>query len=133
MEQSDLYLLQHVPSYHLQAVSKVRQLPLAVSAQSAKSTGDSVQIESDKLRELGEQLFDPTACREVIHSLEASDLLILQELTSCGGRANSRDLALYMSSASPASPIAHSSSTPHAPQYPTPHPHGAFEQAVHRL
>ncbi len=131
MEQSDLYLLQHVPSYHLQAVSRTRHLSLPVPAQGTKSTGDSSLIDPGKVRDLGEQLFDPTACREVIRGLEAPDLLILQELTSCGGRANSRDLALYMSSTSPAT--SHTSSTPHAPQYPTPHPHGAYEQAVHRL
>jgi hypothetical protein len=150
MEQSDLYLLQHVPPYHLQAISKARQIALPVSTPGAASIGDSA------LAELGEQLFDPAACREIVRGLDATDLTILRELTACGGRANSRDLALYLSSAglvaagksrpeaistsipaSPASPTfppdpsrAH---TPRAPQYPSPHPHGIFEQAVHRL
>jgi Helicase conserved C-terminal domain len=122
MEQSDLYLLQHVPPYHLQALGRARHIPMPAAAQGAAGMGES------SLTELGEQLFDPAACREVIRGLEQADLAILQELTSCGGRANSRDLALYLSGASFTDP-AHL----RAPQYPPPHPHGAFEQAVHRL
>ena len=144
MEQSDLYLLQHVPQYHLQAVSKARHILLPSAATGPVSSADPSPVE------LGERLFDPAACREVIRGLDEADFTILQELTSCGGRANSRDLALYLSSAGILSagkarqdgiaPIAHggpSTSTDpariHAPQYPAPHPHGAYEQAVHRL
>lgn len=147
MEQSDFYLLQHVPLYHLQAVSKARQIPLPVSTPGATSMGDSA------LAELGEQLFDSESCREVVQGLEMPEFLILQELTACGGRANSRDLALYMSSAgllaagkprpeampavtaaSPATPADLSRAhAPRVPQFPSPHPHGAFEQAIHRL
>lgn len=150
MEQSDLYLLQHVPPYHLQALSKVRQILPPATAQrnlSTFSAGDS------SLVELGEQLFDAAACREIVRSLNEADLVILRELTSCGGRANSRDLALYLSGAGmlpaakggqeSAPSVATAARAPYLspadsmrvrpPQYPAPHPHGAFEQAVHRL
>jgi hypothetical protein len=77
---------------------------------------------------------------------------VLRELVACGGRANSRDLALYLSLADASlttypharekneSLAAYSSTSPAPRQaqmgptlYPAPHPHGAFEQALHRL
>ena len=171
MEASDLYLLQNVPPYHLQAVARARHLP-----QAQKNSLDTASP-----TEIGEALFDLDACRAVIAELGELETRILRELVACGGRANSRDLALYFTSAqllgqskdklptakvtasgplSPSSPGsttlpgdparhkrepgAHSQATPslrpyaeaansHALQYPPPHPHGIFEQALHRL
>ncbi len=170
MEASDLYLLQNVPPYHLQAVAKARHLP-----QAQKSSPDPLNP-----AEIGEALFDLEACRTVIRDLGELETRILNELVACGGRANSRDLALYFTSAQllgqhgekppgdkPAAPTTSSSLSsgssespgdaarrkreaalywqapslrPYAEttystavQYPAPHPHGAFEQALHRL
>jgi Helicase conserved C-terminal domain len=168
MEASDLYLLQNVPPYHLQAVAKARHLP-----QAQKSSLDTLSP-----AELGEALFDPDSCRAVIRELGELETRILNELVACGGRANSRDLALYFTSAqllgqSKEKPVGDkpgASSQPHpgssespvdavrpkrepglqwqtpsalrpyaeaahssAVQYPPPHPHGLFEQALHRL
>ena len=166
MEASDLYLLQNVPPYHLQAVAKARHLP-----QAQKSSLDTVNP-----AEIGEALFDPDACRAAIRDLGELETRILNELVACGGRANSRDLALYFTSAQlldrskekqPGDKPAASSLPPgsgEAPgdaarhkrepglqwqasalrpyaetayssvvQYPPPHPHGTFEQALHRL
>ncbi len=170
MEASDLYLLQNVPPYHLQAVAKARHLP-----QAQKSSLDTLTP-----AEIGEALFDPDACRAAIRDLGELERHILNELVACGGRANSRDLALYFTSAQlldrskekPASDKPAASGAPsnllpgsgespgdaarhrreaglqwqasalrpyaetaysNAVQYPTPHPHGTFEQALHRL
>jgi len=171
MEASDLYLLQNVPPYHLQAVARARHLP-----QAQKNSLDSLNP-----AELGEALFDLDACRAVIGELGELETRILRELVACGGRANSRDLALYFTSAQllgqskdkpPSDKLTTSGalstqhpgssespgdaarqkrepalpwqSTPslrpyaetahsNALQYPSPHPHGVFEQALHHL
>src|SRR5581483_3561451 len=171
MEASDLYLLQNVPPYHLQAVARARHLP-----QGQKSSLDTLNP-----AEIGEALFDLDACRAIIRELGELETRILRELVACGGRANSRDLALYFTSAQlltqdrdkpPADTLttsgavspSHAGSTdmpgdaarhrreqglqwqatpslrPYAEatmsnalQYPPPHPHGVFEQALHRL
>ena len=144
MEQSDLYLLQNVPPYHLQALVKARRLPYSFKGQNINAPGDP----SKTTAEIARLLFDAVSCREAIGSLGEMEKLILRELVACGGRANSRDLALYLSladtplnsdkeDASPSTnnPEGISSSTHQGipPQYPAPHPHGVFEQAVHRL
>src|SRR3984893_16124266 len=177
MDVSDLYLLQNAPPYHLQALVKARRLPVFTNPT------DAISLSSMNLPEIGEALFDPEACQEVIRGLGEIETRILNELVACGGRANSRDLALYFTSAqllhtdkdkhggaqfiapslseksSDASafpgtelhtggtryksdapvqgigslrPYAEVASTS-ALQYPTPHPHGVFEQALHRL
>ncbi len=173
MEASDLYLLQNVPPYHLQAVARARHLP-----QAQKNSLDVLNA-----AEIGEALFDLDACRATIRELGELETLILRELAACGGRANSRDLALYFTSAqllnqgkgkpgdwegphqdklttsgsvstlhsastgTPADVARHRREGQHVPsprpyaeasnpntlQYPQPHPHGAFEQALHRL
>lgn len=160
MEASDLYLLQNVPPYHLQAVAKTRHLP-----QAQKSSPDTLNPV-----EIGEALFDPGTCRAAIRDLGELETRILNELVACGGRANSRDLALYFTSAqllgqgrekpagdkpgsgespgdaapqrreagpswqAPSSPRPYAESAySSAVQYPPPHPHGPFEQALHRL
>ena len=176
MDVSDLYLLQNVPPYHLQALVKTRRLP-----QTLTNPTDAISSSSLNLPEIGEALFDPETCQEVIRGLGELETRILNELVACGGRANSRDLALYFTSAqmlntgkdkhvgaqfiapsekssdvsafpgtepqtggtrykrdTPAQgigslrPYAEAASTS-ALQYPTPHPHGVFEQALHRL
>ncbi len=171
MEASDLYLLQNVPPYHLQAVARARHLP-----QAQKNSLDTLSP-----AEIGEALFDLDACRAAIRELGELETRILRELVACGGRANSRDLALYFTNAQllgqskekpPTDKLTASGalSTPHpgstelpgdaarhkrdpgsqwqstpslrpyaetansnALQYPSPHPHGVFEQALHRL
>src|SRR5436305_1040755 len=176
MDVSDLYLLQNVPPYHLQALVKTRRLP-----QPLTNPTDAISSSSLNLPEIGEALFDPETCQEVIRGLGELETRILNELVACGGRANSRDLALYFTSAqllntgkdkhvgaqfiAPSEKSSDVSAFPgtepqtggtrykrdtpaqgmgslrpyaevaptNALQYPTPHPHGIFEQALHRL
>lgn len=145
MEHSDLLLLQTVPSYHIQAILRTR---LAAHA----ATHNSVEQDPTELSltELAGYLFEPHTCREMLRALGEAEMCVLRELVACGGRANSRDLALYFSS--PGSPFAafasiHEKSialratpllvagpaTGLPSLYPAPHPHGPFEQALHRL
>lgn len=146
MEQNDLLLLQTAPSYHVQAIVKTR---LAAQTSEGKSATSVLDPSALNQVDLAEYLFDPRACREVLHALGEAESCVLRELVACGGRANSRDLALYLSS--PSSPCAavhkqEKSSLVAAPSalvagrpapgsglYPTPHPHGPFEQALHHL
>jgi hypothetical protein len=156
MEQSDLYLLQNVPPYHLQALVKTRRLSFPLKGQNSESNTDPASIP-----EIAQHLFEPITIREALQSLNEEEALILRELVLCGGRANSRDLALYLSEAgllnvpkgkrdttplSPSAPAGSSispSSNERSPvsqrvsqggmQYPAPHPHGVFEQALHHL
>src|SRR5579883_1407702 len=147
MEQRDVHLLQTVPPYHLQAIVKTR---LAAQSSVGKSIEGAPDPASLDLEEAAAYIFEPRACREVLRALDAAEACVLRELVSCGGRANSRDLALYLSSeGSPfaahaheksGSLVAHTASplTPGRPAggsslYPTPHPHGAFELTLHRL
>jgi hypothetical protein len=147
MEQRDVHLLQTVPPYHLQAIVKTR---LAAQSSAGKSIEGAPDPASLDLEEAAAYIFEPRACREVLRALDAAEACVLRELVSCGGRANSRDLALYLSSeGSPfaahaheksGSLVAHTASplTPGRPAggsslYPTPHPHGVFELTLHRL
>lgn len=153
MEQSDLYLLQTVPPYHLQALVKARRLPYSLKGQNINSLPES----STTLTDIAQFLFDPDSCRDAIRSLGEMEESILRELVACGGRANSRDLALYLNltkipldddhklthdqenESTVSSRHLGASSKIHGhlkgvpPQYPAPHPHGVFEQALHRL
>jgi hypothetical protein len=133
MEQSDLDLLQTIPAYHLQSLIKARRLPL-----SSKDLGLSSAIASPSaIAEIAQHLFLPSSIQEAIRGLSDVELLLLRELVSCGGRANSRDLALYFSRRGLFSPVKASELLITAEQssslYPIPHPHGAFEQSLHRL
>lgn len=143
MEQSDLLLLQTAPSYHVQAVVKARLAAQAVVGKGADNLPDLATLD---LAELATYLFESRACRKVLRELGNAESCVLRELVACGGRANSRDLALYFSSAD--SPLAGSPEQENAYSapmmvaghptmlsslYPTPHPHGSFEQALHRL
>lgn len=150
MNQNDLVLLQAAPPYHLQAIIKTRRLPVSVHGQGANKQNDPASM---SITEIAQSLFDPTSCIEALSGLTDMEKSILQELIACGGRANSRDLALYFSclqmplegateanrnnassanvskEPSPSLPRHHTVTL----QYPTPHPHGLFEHAVHRL
>jgi Helicase conserved C-terminal domain len=150
MNQNDLLLLQTAPPYHLQAIVKARRLPVSVNGQDVNKPNDPSSM---TITEIAQYLFDPTSCIDTLSGLAEKEKSILRELIACGGRANSRDLALYFSclqvsledASEPdrkSSSLADSSkgssrSQPHhrlvTLQYPTPHPHGIFEQAVHRL
>src|SRR6266487_2123037 len=124
MEQNDIELLQTVPPYHLQALVKLRRMPLSSSATHP---------------EIAKNLFAPAAIMTALKSLGDVEMMILYELVSCGGRANSRDLALYFftahafSSGKESEAPAASVREHYAPTYPTPHPHGVFEQSLRHL
>ncbi len=145
MEIVDLPLLQSVPLYHLQAILKAR-----VSAQPGGE--DPPDATTADLEEVAAYLFEPRACRALLHTLGEAESCVLRELVACGGRANSRDLALYLSlpdspfathvhtheksgslTASSSALLAARSPAGSQSLYPTPHPHGAFEQALHNL
>ena len=150
MDQSDLLLLQTVPPYHLQAIVKARRLPVSLKGQNINQPPDPSSM---TIAEIAQYLFDPTSCIHTLSGLTEMEKSILRELITCGRRANSRDLALYFSClhVPPAdtseldrksSSVAHSADGASRTQehhrvvtlqYPTPHPHGIFEQAIHRL
>src|SRR5438477_11492273 len=150
MNQSDLLLLQTVPPDRLQALVKTRRASASLKGQNIKKPKDPSSM---TITEIAQDLFDPTSCIDTLSGLAEMEKSILGELIACGGRANSRDLALYFSclqaplddASEPdrkSSSLVDSSkgspkSQPHhrlvTLQYPTPHPHGKFEQAVHRL
>jgi len=140
MEQMDLDLLQTAPPYHVQALVKSRRMPLAAREQSATSTSAS-SVSSvptiPTIVEIAEYLFDPATIHAVLQGLNDTEMALLRELVACGGRANSRDLALYLTSSGVVSPVKgadllavteYSSSL-----YPPTHPHGIFEQSLHHL
>src|SRR5579859_7971518 len=146
MEQSDLDLLAMVPSQHLQAVLRTRRAPLvakALNSESDSPTASSSLAPAD----IAQHLFDLSSLREIITELSEVEQHILRELMACGGRANSRDLALYFSSAGllvPArknidgldaveAPLDPSPFVSTPVQYPAAHPHGVFELALRRL
>jgi hypothetical protein len=146
MEQSDLDLLLAVPPYHLQSLVKLRRLPVTSRGQNTGVSGASgasgasatTSPATTTIPEIAQHLFEAAPISEAIRSLNESERLVLRELVACGGRANSRDLALYFSSIGvftplkggelPAGIAEHSASF-----YPTPHPHGPFEQSLRRL
>ena len=150
MNQNDLLLLKAVPPYHLQAIVKARRLPVSVHGQNINQQIDSSSM---TIIEIAQYLFEPTSCIDTLRGLTEMEKSILHELIACGGRANSRDLALYFSclqgplddasepdrkyaTKADSSKESSKSQTHHrlmTLQYPTPHPHGFFEQAVHRL
>jgi hypothetical protein len=149
MEQSDLDLLQMVPSYHVQAVAKTRLGASfkGYSTEPAPAISSSSSTSSPSLFSVAEALFEPASIKRALQYLSETEQLILRELVSCGGRANSRDLALYFSCSdlltqTPntgtevrgdiADPII-SSASGQLLHYPTAHPHGVFEQAVRHL
>ncbi len=150
MEQSDLSLLQTVPPYHLQALVKTRRLPYSLKGLHINDLPDPSSM---TITDIAQFLFDPPSCSDALRGLSEMERSILHELVACGGRANSRDLALYFSCLDVSHDNApeldrksssignysevYSITVPHhhvvPPRYPTPHPHGVFEQALHRL
>jgi hypothetical protein len=133
MEQSDLDLLQTVPVYHLQSLIKARRLPLSLKDLVSNVTSAPMPT----ITEIAQYLYLPPSIEEAIHDLNSPDLAVLRELVSCGGRANSRDLALYFTKKGLFAPVKNSdpfsTGEPTSNLYPIPHPHGAFEQSLHRL
>ena len=142
MEQSDIDLLQTAPEYHLQTVLRGR---LTRDQQSPATT----TLPTDPLA-IAQYLLNRPDLVRILRSLDVPETHILRELVACGGRANSRDLALYLNNsevlaavkqeAVPAgSELAYGQQarstitlgTP--PQYPVAHPHGVFEQTVRHL
>ncbi len=140
MEQSDVDLLQAVPEYHLQTVLKGR---LTRDQQSPATT----TLPTEPL-EIAQYLLNRPDLVRIIQALGAAEAYILRELVACGGRANSRDLALYLangdilaslkqevqlngSDGRQAAKSTTSLSIP--PQYPVAHPHGIFEQSIRYL
>src|SRR5579859_630703 len=102
MDQSDLELLQIVPPYHLQAVMKSRHVSVsALNLNEGMLAGSGMfgSYPPDALQEVARSLFNADALQEVLVHLEGLPALLLRELVYCGGRANSRDLALYFTSA----------------------------------
>jgi hypothetical protein len=159
MDQSDLDLLQIVPSYHVQTIIKSRHVPLVSSVFSDPAYLEQKLSSSYPLavlEELARYLFDVDALHEVLRNLDEGPALILRELVLCGGRANSRDLALYftlsgllesLQKAGAATDLEGQSSTvsspcptgklspqpPQPPQYPPSRSHGTFELALRHL
>ncbi len=153
MEQSDLDLLQTVPPYHLQAVVKARHVQLSPKVQSSASSSEtpsSASPNSLNTIEIAQSLFEPTSIQEALASLNDLEKIILRELVLCGGRANSRDLALYLTYEGVLAPVKKDAVTSHeilglpsmpsrayqpgaALQYPAAHPHGLFELALRHL
>lgn len=164
MEHVDVELLQNAPASHMQNVLKARNIPVK------RDTGDMGTSLTLTPGEIARSLFDLNDVSHVLGSLDKLEVAILKELTASGGRANSRDLALYFSTIMstfepPQTSLEHSSQSYNAisngsspivsspltrtasnlpgispsatgsvpPQYPVPHPHGLFEQAVRHL
>jgi hypothetical protein len=137
MKQSDLDLLQTAPPYHLQSLLKLRRLPGASKGQSS-GTPATTSASTSTIPEIAQHLFETTTIREAIRSLNETETLMLRELAACGGRANSRDLALYLTSIGVFNAVKGGEQTAaiaehSAALYPAPHPHGPFEQALRRL
>ncbi len=144
MEQHDLDLLHTVPSYHLQSLVKLRRVPLApkgqnvaISTTSVTPTNAASSASTITIPEIAQHLFNPSTIKEAIGSLNDTEGLILRELVDCGGRANSFDLALYLTSSKLLNPIKGTEPPPFTEQggglYPKAHPHGLFEQSLRRL
>ncbi|WP_165423660.1 helicase-associated domain-containing protein [Ktedonosporobacter rubrisoli] len=147
MQQSDFDLLQTVPPYHLQSLIKTRH----IAAPKLQLNSSSSIAPPQSMAEVAQTLFDQDSISEAFEELNDLEKLLLRELCSCGGRANSRDLALYFTSAGLLTPVkkneqvAHESpvsrvaelSLTYQPggglQYPAAHPHGVFEQALRHL
>ena len=136
MEQSDLDLLQAVPPYHLQALVKLRHVPVGSSGQS-NDTHAKTSVSAPTIPEIAAYLFETVTINEAVHGLNETEGLILRELVACGGRANSRDLALYFDTYwklnAPTTRDVSTTTEHSGALYPTPHPHGAFEQSLRRL
>jgi len=149
MDQSDLDLLQTLPTSHLESVVKTRRIPLsplAPNQEPSVGTPTSPSLSPETILELASHLFNPTSITALLQELGEFETTILRELVTCGGRANSRDLAFYLTCAGlltpskKGGPVAFDplqTSLPNTPlqppQYPPAHAHGVFEMAVRHL
>jgi hypothetical protein len=151
MDQSDLDLLQAIPTYHLDSVVKTRRIPLSpLDSKSSAGTPTSPSLSPETLLELASHLFNPTSIAVMLQDLGEFETAILRELVACGGRANSRDLALYLTCVGQLTPSKKAGSVildspqtflpnvpsnlpAQPPQYPPAHAHGVFEMALRRL
>src|SRR5260370_36045662 len=93
MKQSDLYLLQTVPPYHLQALVKARRLPYSFKGQGSNAL---TEPSSMTIAEIGQHLFDPASCHDALRNLNEVQKSILFELIARGGEADSRECSLYL-------------------------------------
>src|SRR5437016_3747342 len=98
MDQSDLDLLQAAPTSHLESIAKTRRIPLSVlvSKREAPAGATLSSLSPDAILELAGYLFNPRSIPIVLQELSEFETAILRELVACGGRANSRDLAFYL-------------------------------------
>jgi Helicase conserved C-terminal domain len=156
MEQSDLELIRTVPLFHLQAVAKVRHIAFVsqdlISGPEHEVLSPTSSSNSNRImQDIAEHLFETSAIADVLENLGEFEMRLLKDLIACGGHANSRDLALYLQSAGRSGGEIDVQVTYHEyvttelvpkvspgtpqvqPRYPEAHPHGVFEQAVHRL
>ncbi|HTI14382.1 MAG TPA: helicase-associated domain-containing protein [Dictyobacter sp.] len=146
MEQSDLDLLRLVPVHHLQAIARTRHASNSAQAflSGASSDNSSVAIPDAVIMEIARSIFAEDTIRDRLCELDDVAAAVLREFVYCGGRANSRDVALFLSYAGQLSneppggafergeaEQSEISSTPI--HYPNPHPHGIFEEAVRTL
>src|SRR5438045_2633575 len=103
MEQRDIELLQTVPSYHLQVLAKTRGIEHLETSFSENHSDVSLSSRSSSPTldpaDLARSLFDAAALKELMSRLDEMDVMVLRELVTSGGRANSRDLALYLQNA----------------------------------
>nr|BBH89255.1 hypothetical protein KTC_40060 [Thermosporothrix sp. COM3] len=127
MELSELELLRTVPAYHVQAMLRARRVKVPAGNED----------EGNELEQIVARLFEPGALIEALSELRGLEKRLLCELVWCGGRANSRDLALYATYAGllgegneleDARPGMNGSV-----QYPAAYSHGRFEMALHLL
>jgi len=149
MDQSDLDLLQTLPTSHLESVVKTRRIPLsplAPNQEPSVGTPTSPSLSPETILELASHLFNPTSITALLQELGEFETTILRELVTCGGRANSRDLAFYLICAGLLTPSKKGgpvvfdppqTSLPNTPlqppQYPPAHAHGVFEMALRHL
>src|SRR2546430_7149980 len=124
MEQSDLDLLHTVPPYHLQSLVKLRHMPIASKGQDSV-TPAKTSVSTTTIPDIARYLFEDASIHEAIRGLNETEGLILRELVACGGRANSRDLALYFAISGGGGEA--SAITEHSGGvFPKPHPHRPF-------
>jgi len=149
MDQSDLDLLQTLPTSHLESVVKTRRIPLsplAPNQEPSVGTPTSPSLSPETILELASHLFNPTSITALLQELGEFETTILRELVTCGGRANSRDLAFYLTCAGLLTPSKKGgpvvfdppqTSLPNTPlqppQYPPANTHGVFEMALRHL
>src|SRR5579875_1498426 len=74
---------------------KTRRLPLAAK-RPAPLTASTSTLTENKVTEVAPHLFNPASIHEALRAVNELETASMQGLVACGGRANSRDLALYL-------------------------------------